>query len=75
MPASNEKTNKTDRERNNMRLNKYISHNTRYSRREADTLIEAGEVSIDKTTIKEFGYDVQDEDRVFVKRQADQSDQ
>ncbi len=50
-----------------MRLNKYISHNTRYSRREADTLIEAGEVSIDKTTIKEFGYDVQDDDRVFVK--------
>ena len=50
-----------------MRLNKYISHNTRYSRREADTLIEAGEVSIDKTTIKEFGYDVQDEDRIFVK--------
>ena len=50
-----------------MRLNKYISHNTRYSRREADALIEAGEVSIDKTTIKEFGYDVQEEDRVFVK--------
>jgi len=50
-----------------MRLNKYISHNTRYSRREADTLIEAGEVSIDKTTIKEFGYDVQADDRVFVK--------
>jgi len=50
-----------------MRLNKYISHNTRYSRREADALIEAGEVSIDKTTIKEFGYDVQEEDRVSVK--------
>jgi 23S rRNA pseudouridine2605 synthase len=50
-----------------MRLNKYISHNTKYSRREADTLIEAGEVSIDKTTVKEFGYDVQEEDRVFVK--------
>ena len=50
-----------------MRLNKYISHNTRYSRREADALIEAGEVSIDKTTVKEFGYDVQEEDRVSVK--------
>ena len=50
-----------------MRLNKYISHNTRYSRREADTLIEAGEVSIDKKTVNEFGYDVQADDRVFVK--------
>ena len=29
-----------------MRLNKYISHNTKYSRREADTLIEAGEVTL-----------------------------
>ena len=50
-----------------MRINKYISHNTRYSRREADKLIEEGEVSIDKTVVKDFGYDVQDNDRVFVK--------
>ena len=50
-----------------MRINKYISHNSRYSRREADKLIEEGEVSIDKTVVKDFGYDVQDNDRVFVK--------
>ena len=50
-----------------MRLNKFISHNSKYSRREADTLIEAGEVSIDKKTIRDFAYDVQDEDRIFVK--------
>ncbi len=50
-----------------MRINKYISHNTRYSRREADKLIEEGQVSIDKRVVSDFGYDVQEEDRVFVK--------
>ena len=29
-----------------IRLNKFISHNTNYSRREADELIKAGKVSI-----------------------------
>jgi len=53
-----------------MRLNKYISHNTKYSRREADTLIEAGEVTLDKKPLKEFGYEVQDDDRIFVKGKA-----
>jgi len=53
-----------------MRLNKYISHNTKYSRREADTLIEAGEVTLDKRPLKEFGYEVQDDDRIFVKGKA-----
>ena len=50
-----------------MRLNKFISHNSKYSRRDADKLIEAGEVSIDKKTIHDFAYDVQDTDRIFVK--------
>ena len=50
-----------------MRLNKYISHNSKYSRRDADKLIEAGEVTIDKKPIRDFAYDVQDEDKVFVK--------
>jgi len=53
-----------------MRLNKYISHNTKYSRREADMLIEAGEVTLDKRPLKEFGYEVQDDDRIFVKGKA-----
>jgi 23S rRNA pseudouridine2605 synthase len=50
-----------------MRINKYISHNTKYSRREADKLIEEREVSIDKRVITDFAYDVKEEDRVFVK--------
>jgi len=52
-----------------MRLNKYISHNSKYSRRDADKLIEAGEVSIDKKTIRDFAYDVQRDDKIFVKGQ------
>jgi len=50
-----------------MRLNKYIAHNTKYSRREADKLIEAGEVTLNKRPIREFGYEVQPGDRIFVK--------
>jgi 23S rRNA pseudouridine2605 synthase len=38
-----------------IRLNKFISHNSRYSRREADKLIEDGEVSIDNKIIKNMG--------------------
>jgi len=53
-----------------MRLNKYISHNTKYSRREADVLIEAGEVTMDKKPLKEFGYEVEPGDRIFVKGKA-----
>lgn len=53
-----------------MRLNKYISHNTKYSRREADALIEAGEVMLDKRPLKEFGYEVEEDDRIFVKGRA-----
>ncbi len=50
-----------------MRLNKYISHNSKYSRREADTLIEEGQVKINRVVVKDFGYQVQKGDRVFVK--------
>jgi len=50
-----------------MRLNKYIAHNTKYSRRDADKLIEAGEVTLNKRPIREFGYEVQPGDRIFVK--------
>ncbi len=53
-----------------MRLNKYIAHNTKYSRREADTLIEAGEVTLNKRPLKEFGYEVDEEDLIFVKGNA-----
>lgn len=50
-----------------MRLNKFISHNSKYSRREADKLIEEGEVKVNKRTMKEFGYEVQPGDHVTVK--------
>jgi 23S rRNA pseudouridine2605 synthase len=50
-----------------VRLNKYIAHNSKYSRREADVLIEEGKVKVNKTYIKDFGYRVQDGDRVYVK--------
>ena len=53
-----------------MRLNKYISHNSKYSRRDADKLIDDGLVTIDKRVIREFGYEVQDEDRVYVRGKA-----
>jgi len=53
-----------------MRLNKYISHNSKYSRRDADKLIEEGEVTVNRKVVKEFGYDVQEKDYVAVKGRA-----
>lgn len=50
-----------------MRLNKYISHNTKYSRREADMLIEAGEVTLNKKVLRDFGYEVAEDDHIYVK--------
>jgi 23S rRNA pseudouridine2605 synthase len=51
-----------------MRLNKYISHNTSYSRREADRLIQEGFVKIGNKTVTEPFYDVKPGDRVFIKQ-------
>ncbi|MEA3417857.1 MAG: pseudouridine synthase [Campylobacterota bacterium] len=50
-----------------MRLNKYISHNSRYSRRDADRLIEEGEVTVNRKMMKDFGYDVDPKDHIAVK--------
>lgn len=50
-----------------MRLNKYISHNTKYSRREADKLIEEGEVTLNKKVLKDFAYEVEEGDHIYVK--------
>ena len=50
-----------------IRLNKFISHNSRYSRREADKLIEDGEVSIDNKVIKDMGTKVDEDTIVKVK--------
>ena len=53
-----------------MRLNKYISHNTKYSRREADKLIEEGEVTLNKKVLQDFGYEVEEGDHIYVKGKA-----
>ena len=50
-----------------MRLNKYISHNTKYSRREADKLIEEGEVTLNKKVLRDFAYEVQEGDHISIK--------
>ncbi len=50
-----------------MRLNKYIAHHTKYSRREADRLIEAGEVTIDRKTVTAFSHDVQPDEKIEIK--------
>ena len=49
-----------------MRINKYISHNSKYSRRDADRFIEEGRVSVNRKTIKDFSYEVQDGDFVNI---------
>jgi 23S rRNA pseudouridine2605 synthase len=61
---------KANKERERMRLNKYISHNTKYSRREADKLIEEGEVTLNKKVLKDFAYEVEEGDHIFVKGKA-----
>jgi 23S rRNA pseudouridine2605 synthase len=50
-----------------MRLNKYISHNSKYSRRDADKLIEAGEVTVNRKKIESFSYMVEEGEHVAVK--------
>lgn len=49
-----------------MRINKYLSHNTGYSRREADELIKTGKVSINGKVLKEMGYEVKEGDKVRI---------
>jgi len=61
---------KVNKKREIMRLNKYISHNTKYSRREADKLIEEGEVTLNKKVLKDFGYEVEEDDHIYVKGKA-----
>jgi len=53
-----------------MRLNKFIAHYSKYSRREADRLIEEGEVTINKKVTTDFSYQVKESDYVYVKKQA-----
>ena len=50
-----------------MRLNKFISHNSKYSRRDADRLIESGEVTVNRQKVESFSYDVQEDDHIAIK--------
>jgi 23S rRNA pseudouridine2605 synthase len=45
-------------ENESVRLNKFISHNTKYSRREADTLIKEGRVTINGKSVEDAGVKV-----------------
>ena len=49
-----------------IRVNKFISHNTKYSRREADTLIVEGRVTINKKTVKDLSTKVKRDDEVAI---------
>ncbi len=52
---------------NGIRLNKFISHNTKYSRREADELIKNGYVKIKGRVVTDLSTKVTKNDKVFVK--------
>jgi len=49
-----------------MRLNKFISHHTTFSRREADKLIFDGKVKVNGKVVKEPGFEVMDGDKVSI---------
>ncbi|NLC28568.1 MAG: rRNA pseudouridine synthase [Campylobacteraceae bacterium] len=48
------------------RLNKYISHNTKYSRREADTLISEGKVKVNNRVVTDLATKVKEDDKVKI---------
>lgn len=48
------------------RLNKFISHNSQYSRREADKLIEEGQVKVNGKVVKDFSIQVSSNDEVKI---------
>jgi 23S rRNA pseudouridine2605 synthase len=52
--------------KNTMRLNKFISHNSKYSRREADKLIEEKKVFIDNKVVTNMATQVAKDDIVKI---------
>ena len=58
------KTNRKEDEDGTIRLNRFIANAGVCSRREADTLIEAGEIKVNGEVITEMGYKVQPTDNV-----------
>lgn len=59
-----------EKENNLIRLNKYIANAGVCSRREADKLIAAGQISVNGKTIRELGYKVSPEDQVKYNRKV-----
>ena len=49
-----------------MRLNKMISHNTHYSRREADELIKQGHVKVDGKPVEDMGMQVSFKNKIEI---------
>lgn len=56
------------------RLNKFISHNSKYSRREADKLIEEGEVKIDGKVVTDLSTRVHSSHKVTIGKQIIKED-
>lgn len=64
LPTSREQDEKVSADEKNIRLNKYIADAGVCSRREADKLIEAGEIQVNGKTVTELGYKVSRKDAV-----------
>jgi 23S rRNA pseudouridine2605 synthase len=62
-----EKKHKKNEDSDILRLNKFISNSGICSRREADLLIEKGEIQVNGEVIREMGFKVQRKDRVTYK--------
>lgn len=64
LPTAREQEEKVSADERNIRLNKYIADAGVCSRREADKLIEAGEIQVNGNTVTELGYKVSRKDAV-----------
>lgn len=65
---------KKNKEAESVRLNKFISHNSKYSRREADALIEEGKVTVDGQPVRNMGMKVTEKHRVMVDKKLIKED-
>jgi 23S rRNA pseudouridine2605 synthase len=57
-----------------VRLNKFISHNSKYSRREADRLIEEGKVSVDGKIVSDMATKVTENNKVMIDKKIIRED-
>ncbi|RXJ86887.1 pseudouridine synthase [Arcobacter sp. CECT 8985] len=69
MPTENKKIKKEEKIEL-IRLNKFISHNSKYSRREADKLIEDGKVSVNSKVVTNLATKVTENDLVKIEKQV-----